>query len=152
MKPGADRLEQVASRARLRVSQVRTVLWTVAQSRGTAQCLPDSPLRERRVTEHYAGLRFGLPCIARRSRHSIRLRTQSHSLPAQVGESYRCNHTHESGNIHSVWPPNQTASRIKKVSAPPHRPDGRSRSTHSKGMHRITLKLFRPASWRLRRP
>ena len=112
-----------ASPARLRVSQGRTALRSVAHSamrphRGVAPGIPVCPPREhvpprslRRIAL-WSVLALGQNDPATPSVSRVR----SGRLPARVGQTYRQHtHTHECGSISSGWPPNQPASRIAKL-------------------------------------
>ena len=110
-----------ASPARLRVSQWRTALRSVAHSamrphRGAAPGIPVCPLRE-----HVS------PRPLRRIALWSVLRGKTipplHPSPASgrsvcllvSGKPTVKTHTHERGSISSGWPPNQPASRIAKL-------------------------------------
>ena len=62
-------------------------------------------------------------------------------------------HTHECGSISSGWPPNQPASRIANLFGESGACGEVRRAREGAPFVSVALgKLFRPASWRLRRP
>ena len=116
-------LSLAASPARLRVSQGRTALRSVAHSamrphRGVAPGIPVCPPREHVPPRPLR--RFALWSVLARGQNDPAApsvcRVRSGRLPARVGQTYRQNtHTHECGSISSGWRPNQPASRIAKL-------------------------------------
>ena len=111
-----------ASPARLRVSQGRTALRSVAHSamrphRGVAPRSPVCPPHEHVAPRPLRRIALR-SVLARGQNHpstSSVSRVRSRRLPARVGQTYRQTHTHERGSISSGWPPNQPASRIAKL-------------------------------------
>ena len=148
-----------ASPARLRVSQGRTALRSVAHSamrphRGVAPGIPVCPPREHVPPRPLR--RIALWSVLRG-----KTIPPLHPSPASgravcllgSGKPTVKTHTHECGSISSGWPPNQPASRIAKLfgeggaggEGGPVR-EGAQMSGAARG------KLLRPASRRLRRP
>ena len=153
-------LSLAASPARLRVSQGRTALRSVAHSamrphRGVALGVPVCPPREHVAPRPLR--RIALQSVLARGQNhpsaSSVSRVRSRRLPARVGQTYRQTHTHERGSISSGWPPNQPASRIAKLFG-----KGGARGGVSPVFDGLPVvgdapgKLLRPASRRLRRP
>ena len=149
-----------SSPARLRVSQGRTALRSVAHSamrphRGVAPGIPVCPPREHVAPRPLR--RIALQSVLARGQNhpsaSSVSRVRSRRLPARVGQTYRQTHTHERGSISSGWPPNQPASRIAKLFG-----KGGARGGVSPVIDGAPVvggapgKLLRPASRRLRRP
>ena len=148
-----------ASPARLRVSQRRTALRSVAHSamrphRGVAPGIPVCPPREHVPPRPLR--RIALWSVLRG-----KTIPPLHPSPASgravcllgSGKPTVKTHTHECGSISSGWPPNQPASRIAKLFGEGGACGGggpvRERA-HVSGAARG--KLLRPASRRLRRP
>ena len=114
-------LSLTASPARLRVSQGRTALRSVAHSamrphRGAAPGIPVCPPREHVPPRPLR--RIALWSVLRR-----KTIPPLHPSPASgravcllgSGKPTVKTHTHERGSISSGWPPNQPASRIAKL-------------------------------------
>jgi len=149
-----------ASPARLRVSQVRTALRSVAHAamrpyRGGALCIPVCPSREHVGTR--PRLRFPLWSVlpqAKRSRRSIRLRVPLPPLACSRRANLASKHTHMSME---AYPPDGPQISPRQGS--------QNFSARVWGFERVIFrtavvfgvsaalgKLLRPASWRLRRP
>jgi len=133
--------------------------WPIAHSdmrphRGAAPGIPVCPSRE------HGGARPRL----RSSLWSVLPRQNDpEAAPACVSGPTACllvsgkpgvkTHTHEYGSISSGWPPNQPASRIAKLFG-----EGGASGEVNRARKVVRVvstalgKLFRPASWRLRRP
>ncbi len=148
-----------ASPARLRVSQVRTALRSVAHSamrphRGAAPSIPVCPPREHCAPRPLR--RIALWSVLR-GKTIPPLHPSSASGHAVCllgsGKPTVKTHTHERGIISSGWPPNQPASRIAKLF-------GKGGAGGEDGPVRESArvvsdppgKLLHPASRRLRRP
>jgi len=147
-----------ASPARLRVSQVRTALWSVAHAamrpyRDVALWVPVCPSREHGSAR--PRLRSSLWSVLRRKTIPP---LHPPACPAPpLACSRRANlaskHTHEYGSISSGWPPNQPASRITKLFGEGGAGCEARLAREGAFVVGIVLgKLLRPASWRLRRP
>jgi hypothetical protein len=149
----------MVSPARLRVSQVRTALRSVAHAamrpyRGGVLWVSVCPYRE------HGGARPRL----RSSLWSVLPRQNDPAAaPACVSGPTACllvsgkpgvkTHTHEYGSISSGWPPNQPASRIAKLFGKSGVCGEVSRAREGAPFVGVVLrKLLRPASWWLRRP
>ena len=148
-----------ASPARLRVSQGRTALRTVAHSamrphRGVAPGVPVCPPREHVPPRPLR--RIALWSVLRGK--TIPPLHPSHASSLAVcllgsGKPTVKTHTHECGSISSGWPPNQPASRIAKLFGE----GGAGRKggpvfDDAPVVGDAPGKLLRPARRRLRRP
>ena len=148
-----------ASPARLRVSQVRTALQSVAHAamrpyRGGALGVPVCPSREHVVIR--SRLRSSLWSVLPRQNDpgaaSACVSGPTACLLAS-GKPGVKTHTHEYGSISSGWPPNQPASRIAKLFGEGGASGEVNRAREGALVVSTALgKLLRPASWRLRRP
>ena len=148
-----------ASPARLRVSQVRTALRSVAHAamrpyRGVGSWVPVCPSREHVVIR--PRLRFPLWSVLR-CKTIPPLHPPACPAPAACllasGKPGVKTHTHEYGSISSGWPPNQPASRIAKLFGEGGASGEVNRARKVCAVVSTALgKLLRPASWRLRRP
>ena len=148
-----------ASPARLRVSQGRTALRSVAHSamrphRGVAPGIPVCPPREH--VPSWPLRRIALWSVLR-----SKTIPPLHPSPASgravcllgSGKPTVRTHTHECGSISSGWPPNQPASRIAKLFGEGGAIGGVCLVIEGAPVVGDALrKLLRPASRRLRRP
>ena len=148
-----------SSPARLRVSQGRTALRSVAHSamrphRGVAPGIPVCPPREHVPPRPLR--RIALWSV-------LRVKTIPPLHPSPASGRAVCllvsdkptvkTHTHERGSISSGWPPNQPASRIAKLFGEGGAGCGVCFAREVVRVVSTALgKLLRPASWRLRRP
>ena len=147
------------SPARLRVSQERTALRSVAHAamrpyRGGALGVPVCPSRERGGSR--PRLRSSLWSVLPRQNDSGGASAcVSGPTACLLASGKPCvkTHTHEYGSISSGWPPNQPASRIAKLFG-----EGGASGEVNRARKVVRVvstalgKLLRPASWRLRRP
>ena len=111
-----------ASPARLRVSQVRTALRSVAHSamrphRGVAPRPRFARLASTSLPGRSAGLRSGLFWPEAKTIPPLHPSPASGRAVCLLGSGKPTvkTHTHECGSISSGWPPNQPASRIAKL-------------------------------------
>ena len=149
----------MASPARLRVSQVRTALRSVAHAamrpyRDVALWVPVCPSREHGGSQ--PRLRTSLWSVLPRQNDPAAASACVSGPTACLlvsGKPGVKTHTHEYGSISSGWPPNQPASRIAKLFG---EGGGGCGVCLAREVVRVVStalgKLLRPASWRLRRP
>ncbi len=148
-----------ASLARLRVSQVRTALRSVAHSairphRGVAPASRFARLASTALPGRSAGLRSGLFCEAKRSRRSIRLPRPVTPFACSGRANLPSKHTHMS--VEAYPPdgpqisPRQGSQNFSARAGPMARGGPVCERAHVSGAARG--KLLRPAGRRLRRP
>jgi len=111
-----------ASRARLRVSQGRTALRSVAHSamrphRGAAPSSPVCPPREHVAPRPLRRIALSSVLLERKTIPPLHPSFASGRAVCLLvsGKPTVKTHTHERGSISSGWPPNQPASRIAKL-------------------------------------
>lgn len=115
-------LSLAASPARLRVSQGRTALRSVAHSamrphRGAAPGIPVCPPREHVPPRPLRRIALWSVLLERKTIPPLHPSPASGRAVCLLGSGKPTvkTHTHECGSISSGWPPNQPASRIAKL-------------------------------------